>query len=247
VGKPVEALFSALPEGVSEKIHVAVKFALEKAAGAALWSLDNEHQEASPWWNKTLAGLSGAAGGALGLPGVIVELPVSTTIMMRAIADIARSEGFNLESLEIKQMCLEVFALGGGSDKGDGAESAYYAARSFLAETSTQAGKVLMEAANKAGQDAFRANLTSTQAGKWLAELIEKTAARFGIVITEKFAAQAVPVIGAVAGASINMMFTDYYQDMARGHFIVKRLEAKYGIDTVKYEYENLCKAGVLN
>lgn len=38
-------------------------------------------------------------------------------------------------------------------------------------------------------------------------------------------AAQVVPVIGALTGATLNTMFTDYYQDMARGHFIVKRLE----------------------
>jgi hypothetical protein len=29
-------------------------------------------------------------------------------------------------------------------------------------------------------------------------------------------------------------MFTDYYQDMARGHFIVRRLELKYGEDVVR-------------
>ncbi|PUV03863.1 peptidase, partial [Acinetobacter baumannii] len=77
----------------------------------------------------------------------------------------------------------------------------------------------------------------STQTGKWLASLIEKVATRFGIVITEKMAAQAAPVIGALAGATLNTMFTDYYQDMARGHFIVKRLERKYGDELIKAEY----------
>ncbi|MCQ7317336.1 EcsC family protein, partial [Salmonella enterica] len=80
-------------------------------------------------------------------------------------------------------------------------------------------------------------NAASTQTGKWLASLIEKVATRFGIVITEKMAAQAAPVIGALAGATLNTMFTDYYQDMARGHFIVKRLERKYGDELIKAEY----------
>ena len=66
---------------------------------------------------------------------------------------------------------------------------------------------------------------------------MEKIAARFGVVVSEKFVAQAVPVIGAVAGATLNTMFTAYYQDMARGHFIIKRLESKYGFDTVRLAY----------
>ncbi|EEW8151433.1 EcsC family protein, partial [Escherichia coli] len=36
---------------------------------------------------------------------------------------------------------------------------------------------------------------------------------------------------------TLNIMFTDYYQDMARGHFIIKRLEKKYGSEFIKSEY----------
>jgi hypothetical protein len=35
-------------------------------------------------------------------------------------------------------------------------------------------------------------------------------------------------------------MFTDYYQDMARGHFIVRRLEKQYGYETVRAAYNQL-------
>ena len=80
------------------------------------------------------------------------------------------------------------------------------------------------------------------EAGKLLAKLVEKVAARFGVVITEKFAAQAVPIIGAVTGATLNTMFTDYYQDMARGHFIVRRLERKYGEDVVQACYQRIAQ-----
>ena len=43
-----------------------------------------------------MVGASGAIGGAFGLASVAVELPISTTIMLRSIADIARSEGFDV-------------------------------------------------------------------------------------------------------------------------------------------------------
>jgi len=69
---------------------------------------------------------------------------------------------------------------------------------------------------------------------------IAAIAARFGVVVSEKAAAQAVPAIGAAGGAIINTIFIDHFQDMARGHFIVRRLERKYGEKTVRREYEDL-------
>jgi hypothetical protein len=53
-------------------------------------------------------------------------------------------------------------------------------------------------------------------------------------------AAQAVPVIGAAGGAVINLLFIDHFQDMARGHFIVRRLERAYPPEMVREEYERL-------
>jgi len=56
-----------------------------------------------------------AVGGFFGLPGLIFELPISTTLMLRSIADIARSEGENLSSLDTHLACNHCFALGGRS------------------------------------------------------------------------------------------------------------------------------------
>ena len=241
VGKPIDYLMDKLPKSAEKQIHSIAKKALHKAADAALWSLDNQpNREASTKTNKLFAAASGAVGGAFGFTALAIELPISTTIMLRSVADIARSEGFDLDKVETKQACLEVFALGGPSEDDDAVDTAYYATRSFTAEAMQVLSKELAEiAAKQASANAFR-NSTPTQAGKWLAALIEKIAARFGVVITEKAAAQAIPIIGAVAGATLNTMFTDYYQDMARGHFIIKRLEKKYSFDLVKAEYSRI-------
>ncbi|EEV7644666.1 EcsC family protein, partial [Escherichia coli] len=203
--------------------------------------------EASTKTNKFFAAVSGAVGGTFGFSALAIELPLSTTIMLRSVADIARSEGFDLDKVETKQACLEVFALGGPSENDnavdtayendDAVDTAYYATRSFTAEAMQILSKELSEIATKKVSVNAAMNLTPTQTGKWLATLIEKVATRFGIVITEKTAAQVVPVIGAFAGATLNIMFTDYYQDMARGHFIIKRLEKKYGSELIKSEY----------
>jgi hypothetical protein len=58
--------------------------------------------------------------------------------------------------------------------------------------------------------------------------------------VTEKTAAQLVPVIGAAGGALVNTVFIGHYQDMARGHFIVRRLEKIHGADPVREAYDKL-------
>ena len=70
--------------------------------------------------------------------------------------------------------------------------------------------------------------------------LIAQIASRFGVQVSEKVAAQAVPVIGAAGGSILNTLFIDHFQDMARGHFIVRRLESKYSPGEVKRIYDRL-------
>ena len=70
--------------------------------------------------------------------------------------------------------------------------------------------------------------------------LVSLIAARFGIVVSEKAAAQLVPVIGAAGGALINTIFIGHYQDMARGHFIVRRLEKTHGAGPVREAYDKI-------
>jgi hypothetical protein len=70
--------------------------------------------------------------------------------------------------------------------------------------------------------------------------LLAQIAARFNTVVGEKIIAQGVPVVGALGGAAINVLFIDHFQDMARGHFIVRRLERGYGEEEIRKRYEQL-------
>jgi hypothetical protein len=54
------------------------------------------------------------------------------------------------------------------------------------------------------------------------------------VVVTQKLAAQAVPVIGALGGAAVNYAFIDHFQEVARAHFVVRKLERRYGKDIVR-------------
>jgi hypothetical protein len=64
------------------------------------------------------------------------------------------------------------------------------------------------------------------------------------VFISDKVAAQAVPIVGSVGGASINLLFMNHFQSMARGHFIVRNLERKWGEGEVKAEYQNIANKG---
>jgi hypothetical protein len=67
--------------------------------------------------------------------------------------------------------------------------------------------------------------------------LVALISSRFGIVVSQKAAAQLIPILGAAGGATINALFIEHYQQMATGHFIVRRLEKTYGAEPVREAY----------
>jgi hypothetical protein len=83
----------------------------------------------------------------------------------------------------------------------------------------------------------------SRESAPAVVRFITQVASRFGFVVTEKAAAQAVPFIGAVSGAVVNYAFIAHFQGIARGHFTVRRLERIYGKEIIRAEYERLSKA----
>ena len=214
LGSPVEKGVKMLPAAWQRGVHKATEAALMKALEVAVTSLGERPRSASQdRFHRVAAAASGAAGGAFGLAALSWELPLSTTLMLRSIADIAASEGENPRHLETKLACLTVFALGSTKDRRDNAtESGYFAARAALASAVTEASAHLAKKGlSKSGAPA-------------LVRLVAAIGARFGIVVSEKAAVQAIPIIGAAGGAMVNTVFIGHYQDMARGHFIVRRL-----------------------
>ncbi len=243
VGKPLESALDRLPDSAGRRVHSAVQGALSKSVRVALGSLrDTPNTTASTRSHTLISAASGAAGGFFGFAGLLVELPVTTTIMLRSIADIARSEGFSLQDPTVAQDCVAVFALGGPRRDDDASETGYYATRAMLNEVLKQTAAALTAgAAASAGQQGI-STVAAGKAGAWLAKMIEAVASRFGVVVTHKFAAQLMPVIGAASGATVNALFIQHYQDMARGHFVIRRLEQVYGAEAVHAAYAALSR-----
>ncbi|KQO68556.1 peptidase [Methylobacterium sp. Leaf89] len=257
-GAPLDMIGRALPAQVTDAVSQATESAMRASLKVALATLPEgraiavpadpllagpadtdsatvrtttrlaKYLPSSAFGHKAMAAVSGALGGAFGLATLAIELPVSTTLMLRSIAQIAREEGEDLSDPENALACVQVFALGGREAAGSAlTESGYFAVRAALAKT-------MVEAARYAGNRALL-----DEAAPALIRFSTQIAARFGLVVSQKVAAQAVPILGAVGGAAVNAAFMDHFQSTARAHFTVRRLERLYGAEPVRAAYES--------
>ncbi|PLZ03372.1 peptidase [Burkholderia sp. WAC0059] len=249
-GAPVEKLIGRLPAAAGDKVNEAARLALRQCLRIALKTLGrarpavagNDAAEpaandvngapaanAKPPGNllhRIAVATTGAAGGAFGLVALPVELPVTTTLMFRSICEIARSEGENLASPDTQLQCLTVFALGSASKADDDAELGYFLARGALAQAVSKAST---EVASKG----FAAHGSTA-----LLRLMQSIAARFSVQVSEQIAAKSIPAIGAVLGAAVNTVFIGHFQQVAHGHFTVRRLERHYGEEAVRTAWQ---------
>ncbi|MDC6353267.1 MULTISPECIES: EcsC family protein [unclassified Robiginitalea] len=214
LGNKIDKQVSRLSEGQQKQLQQISYTVLQRVVQSNLKTMDPD--KAKPASLNTayqaMASLSGAIGGAFGFVAFAADMALTTKLMMRSIMDIARSEGEDLRELDTQLACLQVFALGGKSKHDDSLDTGYYALRMSIRSA-------LRGVANP------------------LAKAIGQVAGRFSVQVTEKFAAQAVPVIGAVGGAAINTAFMTHFQNMAEAHFAVRRLERKYGMEAVEAAY----------
>jgi hypothetical protein len=224
-GRPVTRAMRLMPKAAADRINKAVEVAILNALNVAIRSI--EPQSKRPPAQRTasfLAGVSGGVSGFFGIAALPIELPVTTTLMLRAIADIARHHGEDLSTLEARIACIEVFALGtpGGERRTD---IGYYASRALISRLAADATALFLERG--------AANLSAPVVGG----LVTEIATRFGVVVTERSAASALPVLGALGGATVNMIFMNHFQRVARGHFAIRQLERQYGAHVVRELY----------
>ncbi|BDG75113.1 EcsC family protein [Roseomonas fluvialis] len=218
-GMPLEALRARLPTAVQGGLDGAVRAALQLAIATAMRSGPSVSPLPVPssWFHRGMAAASGAVGGAFGLPGTLVELPVSTTILLRQVAAVAGEEGEDLSAPEAAAECLKVFALGGSSAADDATESGYFAVRIALAE-------------------ALKGAVGRTIVPGFVAAVASRFVGPMGL----KLSAQAAPILGAVAGAAVNIAFLEHFRGVARGHFTLRRLEREYGPARVRAAWDAL-------
>jgi hypothetical protein len=224
-GRPVTRAMRLMPKAASERINKVAEAAILNSLNIAIRSIEPQSKRPPQQRAATLlAGLSGGVSGFLGAAALPIELPVTTTLMLRAIADIARHHGEDLKSLEARLACVEVFALG-APQPNRRLDLGYYASRALITRLAADATAIFVERGV--------ANLSAPVVGN----LVSAIASRFGVVVTERSAASAVPVLGAVGGATVNVIFMNHFQRVANGHFVVRKLERLYGQSVVRQHY----------
>lgn len=226
LGAPLEQSITLLPAFWQRRLRQAAETSIGRTLDVAIRSLEARPRRWSGApLHRTVVALSGAASGFVGPLGLLGDLPVTTTVMLRAIAAIARDHGENLDDLEARLACMQVFALGGRTREDDAAETGYYGLRVALG--------MHFPGARHAGAAHI----------PYAIELARQIAARFGVVISQHAAVRLIPVAGAVGGATLNLLFMRHFENVARGHFTMRRLERKHGAEPVRLAYERLALA----
>lgn len=198
IGGKAENLIERLPKSVRGRMDKITHAALNRAFDAASRSR-GMLKDRGDWFNRALSTASGAAGGFAGIAGATLEMPITVTLLLRAIMDIAAEHGFDPDSDIARREALHVFASAGPLAEDEGADLGLLAAR-------------------------------MTITGQTVQTLIAKVAPKLSASLAQKMAAQAVPILGAVAGAAINYGFTRYYQEIARVQFGLLRLSHETGL-----------------
>ena len=235
IGTPVEEGLKLLPPDWHQRVSTTTEAVVHRILDVAVSTLPSVDGERLPddRRHRQLGMATGALGGLFGLPGTLIELPFTTMLMMRSIAAIAKEEGEDLRTLDARLSCVEVFALGGPPATDDAAETGYFGLRMAMAYHFSTASEIVA-----------RHGIAARELPGVVA-LVRAVAARFGIVISDKAAFSLVPVAGAVSGALLNAIFMEHFQRMAHGHFIVRRLERRYGKETIETAYRSLASRPV--
>lgn len=213
LGGGMEKQMALLPDRVRTEIERMVALGLGRAHGLA--AVARPLPEKNPRSAIFAAMVTGAVGGAGGLPTAIAELPFTIVVMMHAIRREAEGAGYDPDSEAIKAACLEVFAAGAPVAGDDGVNSGFLSAR-----------------------------LTLT--GPAIQKIIATVAPRLALAMGQKLAAQAVPVLGAVTGATLNAAYLGYYREIARIRFALMRLAEVHGAEAVIAGFEAATKAQVI-
>ncbi|MDG1378341.1 MAG: EcsC family protein [Yoonia sp.] len=130
VGGQVESGLKALPAGARTQINTAARKALEASYDAASRSRTTHH--GSDRMHKVFSAISGGLGGLGGLPTALLELPIATTVIFRAVQGVAAQYGEDPLSAETRVQCLAVFGAGGPTESDDGIDTAFFSARMGL-------------------------------------------------------------------------------------------------------------------
>lgn len=128
VGNSAEGLIRKLPTFVRSRLDRVTRLALGRAFSAASGSR-RLVSDRGDWFNRMATSFSGAAGGAGGFAGAVIELPITVTLLLRAMLGIAAEHGLDPEDEDVRLECLRIFAAAGPMAEDDDADFGLLAVR----------------------------------------------------------------------------------------------------------------------
>jgi hypothetical protein len=218
LGGGMEKQLKSLPKGITREIHRITEMALYASHG--------------------LAGRGAEMGAGLGL-GIGRRRTVAAVVFTGAVGGaggLATSVAELPVTITLILAAIRAEATAAGFDPNENAIRAacieVFAAGSPLS-------------ADDGANTAFMsARLTLT--GPALHTLIASVAPKLATALGQKLTVQAVPVLGAITGAALNIAYLNYYREMARIRFALMRLTVQFGAETVLARFIEAQKTPVL-
>lgn len=115
-----------------------------------------------------------------------------------------------------------------------------------LPEVRAEALRVLSSGGPLADDDGVNTSFLGarmTLTGPAMHKLLAKVVPGFAGALSQKLAAQAIPVLGAVTGAALNTTFLTYYRELAHIRFALLRLSLIHGAEPVRKAFEREVEA----
>ena len=160
-----------------------------------------------------LAFAEGATAGALGVPGLIADIPALISLNLRAIAEYATYYGFDVASQRERLFVMQVLGL--ASSPSDAAK----------AQMMAQLARIASDAARKRAWAHLEKDV--------LVRAIQGIAKALSIRLTKAKLAQAVPIVGAAVGGGFNAYYTARVCEAASQLYRERFLAEKYGPDVI--------------
>ncbi len=137
LGGQAEHLLDRLPGAVRGGLEGATFQALELSFSAAAASRGTL-PDTGHWLTRAVTMATGAAGGFGGTASALAELPVTTTVILRAVQGIAADYGFDPSHEDTRADCIQVFAAAGPIEGDDGADISFLTLRAGVTGATLQ-------------------------------------------------------------------------------------------------------------
>ncbi len=193
-------LLGGKAEGLLDRLPPQVRQGLDEATERALWAAVKAAQESRATVPDQAEWVNTALTTAMGAAGGMGGLATALVELPATVTVLLRA--------------IQAVAAEHGFDPA--AENVQFDCIRVLAA----AGPLAMDDGADLGFIALRLTLT----GGAVQKLIAAVAPRLAVVLGQKLATQTVPLLGAVAGAGVNYVYTRYYQQVAHVHFGLRRL-----------------------